>query len=424
MGFWNFAWKVLVGTAKVTAGAGKLGLKGTVKVAQTAYEHREQIAKAATVVADTTITVAAVAGYGTYKAAEATTKTAYKYRKEIGGTVHGAVVGTAGAVVDASGHLLDIESRVARVEAQSAEFHRRTEPLWKRLKSTDGRVTRRDVALDLLAVGGATLASYVDGTETPSESVQAAFEAAYPHLSKTESFVDVARRLDPDSLEGFVSAVKGKLFEIEYVDFLNDGNLPSGYTAELAESVTQAGWDIQVNGPDAAVVELIQAKATDSVSYVAEALRRYPNIDVITTSEVHAALVMQGYGERVADSGLSEASLQTAVESAVDGSTIQMDWMPSSVALALIAFSAYTREDLDAYAKSRNFGERASGSYLAYLAGGAVAVVTQTWWIGLISGVGTRFVIGSGRRKWDQKARLDLLIADNQRVLARLPRTE
>lgn len=58
------------------------------------------------------------------------------------------------------------------------------------------------------------------------------------------------------------------------------------------------------------------------------------------------------------------------MEGNVDSVTLTIDWVPSVVSLALIAFSAYNQEGLTEYQKSRDLGERASRSYLAYLAGG------------------------------------------------------
>ena len=51
-------------------------------------------------------------------------------------------------------------------------------------------------------------------------------------------------------LVGFVSGVKGKLFELQYVDYLNDGHLPDGFRAELAGNPTNPGWDIAIIGQD------------------------------------------------------------------------------------------------------------------------------------------------------------------------------
>ena len=110
----------------------------------------------------------------------------------------------------------------------------------------------------------------------------------------------------------------------------------------------------------------------------------------------------------------------TAVDGALDGATITMHWMPSAVSLALIAFSAYNEEGLSAYEKSRQFGERSTKSYLAYLAGGSLAVATNTWWIGVLGGMGSRFILGAGRQKRERLVRLQQLVNSNQVVLKQL----
>lgn len=221
-------------------------------------------------------------------------------------------------------------------------------------------------------------------------------------------------------MRGFVSGVKGKLFELRYVDHLNDGNLPKGFTAEIAQSPVNPGWDIAIMGPDGATKDTIQAKATESVAYVKEALKEHPQIDVVTTSEVYSQLLMQGLAEGVINSGVTEDGLGVIVEGSVDDVTMTIDWVPSVVPLALIAFSTYNEEALSEYEQSRRFGERASKSYLAYLAGGTIAVATQTWWIGVIGGMGSRMLLGAGRRKRNRLSHLTQLVKSNEQVLGRL----
>ena len=48
-----------------------------------------------------------------------------------------------------------------------------------------------------------------------------------------------------------------------------------------------------------------------------------------------------------------------------------MDWTPSVIAVALIAFSAYNEKGLSDYKKSKNFGERSVKAYLCFILGGA-----------------------------------------------------
>lgn len=115
-----------------------------------------------------------------------------------------------------------------------------------------------------------------------------AISRQYPNVD----IEDIAGR-SPESLQGFVNAVKGKYFELLAVERLNSGeslgelSLPSGTVARLADSPTQTGHDIEiVNEDDGSIVELLQLKATTSISYVREALEKYPDIRVATTSDI------------------------------------------------------------------------------------------------------------------------------------------
>jgi hypothetical protein len=97
--------------------------------------------------------------------------------------------------------------------------------------------------IDSVVIGGETLGTLLAASTIPNE-ITNAYKAADLNLSDSISFQDKVR----DSLTGFISGVKGKLFEQKYVEYLNDGNLPDGYSAILAESVTQPGWDIAIEG--------------------------------------------------------------------------------------------------------------------------------------------------------------------------------
>ncbi len=434
MGFWKGLVKIAVGTVKVTGsaalGVSKLVGKGAVVAGKAVYDHREELGQAAVKTARVAGKVAAGTGKVIYAGVAATTKAVYDHRQEIADGVKKTAAVTSGAAVGAtkavgetirntSAHFTtskeDVRKLVDKIQSQSAQYRQilDTAPAIARSKAT-----RKALYLDTLVVGGNTLASYIDGPVPPD--IEKAFSLQYPGLAENENFRDVVVRLNDDQLLGFVSGVKGKLFEIRYVDYLNDGHLPNGYQASLAGSATQPGWDIHVDGPDGHTLEVIQAKATDAVSYVKEALVRYPEIDVVTTSEVYSQLMMQGFSEQVIDSGISDADLTEMVEGATDGAIVHMSWMPSSLSMAIIAFSAYSQKDLNAYDKSKQFGQRAGKSYLAYLAGGALAVATHTWWIGVIGGMGSRFLMGSGSAKLRRFEALKELVKSNDKVLRRL----
>lgn len=366
MGILKLAGNLLAGTAKLAGKAtlltAKVTAKGVTATGKVIYEHREEIGNVAAKTAKVAGTTAAVIGYGGYKAGKWATVKIAEHRHEIGGAVHGAASGVGGALFDASGHAFagekNLRPLIERLASQSAEYRDKVGSLYRRMEHIPPRMKRRDVVLDSTFVAGETLANYSTLAADVPADVERAFQLAYPGLAAKTDFAETVRRMDDaDELQGLASGVKGKLFEIQYVEYLNDGHLPAGYTAALAKSATQTGWDIQILGPDGHLKEVIQAKATDSANYVQEALERYTHIDVVTTSEVHSQLVMQGFSEQVIDSGISESALQQMVEGAADGAAIHFTWMPSALSLALIAFSTYSQEGLNAYEKSRNFGK-------------------------------------------------------------------
>lgn len=272
---------------------------------------------------------------------------------------------------------------------------------------------------DTIFVGGESLAVLLAAGHIPQEVIQA-YEAAYPQMSQSISFKDKVLSLDEGSLPGFLSAVKGKLFEQQYVDYLNSGNLPDGFQATLASSANQPGWDIAVEGPDPEMASLIQAKATDSVSYVVAAMQQNPAIDVVTTDEVYSHLVLSGISEGIVNSGIANADLGASLEAAADGSALGFDFLPPWFTLAFIAFTSYKAESLSLYQKLELAGNRTGHAYLAYLIGGGVAAVTNTWWLGVIATVSSRYLSESGRRKAQLRQQFSNTYEANQRIIERL----
>ena len=327
-------------------------------------------------------------------------------------------IGTFNAAADVSAHIGNDEAvrkQAAILQSQSARYKALTDTLAKKLGSTP----KKAVLIDTTLVGGETLAHYI-GIGTVPPNIQQAYEMAYPGLAADHSFLAEIHRLDSTQLQGFVAGIKGKLFEIQYTDYLNDGNLPAGFHAEMAPSATNPGWDIAILGPDNAMRDAIQLKATDSASYVHDALDRHPNIDVVTTTEVHSHLMLMGTAEHVTDSHIANHALDAAVNGGIDQALGTMHWTPSVISLAIIAFSAYNSDGLTNYEKSKTFGERSAKSYLAYLAGGSIAVMTGTVWIGILGGIGSRFVLGSGRKKRERLDQMKTLIQTNELVINRM----
>lgn len=455
MGFWESTGEFLIGTAKLT---GKLGV-GTVKVtgkalngtAKFVANHQEQISSATKAVVgvsgmlvkETGSAVAAGASalaLGLHKAGSQSEGTAGKVLGHASGYAADAVgivgkltdgIGTmtqkaapaigAAAGSSVSGVLGTVAGAVDSVAITEGDFERLRQRLQRasfavrdkskrKLASIDlaQRERRKNDLLDLLVVGGITLGEIVrDPSKVPAD-VEKAFELAYPGLaSHGEIFSDVVQRLPAGDIVGLVNGVKGKLFEIELVDHMNAGNLPDGLHAELAGSATQPGYDIKILDADGHTVDVLQAKATESVAYVKDALERYPDIDVTTTTEVHAQLVALGATDHVTDGGVSEAVLQQNVEAAVGAGQHHLDagdLVPSSIGLAVIALSSFMDKSLSLEQKGAEFGDRAAKAGVTGAAAKAVLIATNTWWLGLAVGVSSRWLAtygGNKRQRYD-----------------------
>lgn len=343
----------------------------------------------------------------------------YDHREEIATGVKAAGKAAGASVKSAAETVYDAASVKLYDKEKIEEMKAKIEDQGQRYRTlVIERMDNRRM-VDSIAVGGDLLADIVRTGRIPLD-VQAAYGAAYPHLAAEKSFTEAVSGYDGQELTSFVSGVKGKLFEMKYVDYLNSGELPEGYAARLADSATQPGWDIAITGPDGHMAQVLQMKATDSVEYVRHALERYPDIDVVTTDEVYSHLVMNGAADHVANSGIADADLTDHVLDAVDGAQYQMDWTPPVVSLALITFTTYTLKDADLYEKASSFGDRAGKSYLCYLLGSAVLVCTQTWWLGLAAGIGTRFFVARGKRQRELYRELQRVSETNERLIARL----
>ncbi|WP_158934113.1 hypothetical protein [Burkholderia sp. S171] len=206
----------------------------------------------------------------------------------------------------AAGHVLvggaDFRELNARIFCQCEEYR----ALGQRAPVA-GQIADGSTFLDAVLAGGDARRAALEGFVPPD--VVDAYATQYP--GGTESFKEKVRHFSEEQIQGLVGGVKGKLFEIQYMGHLNSGVLPDGFHAVMAQSVTQPGWDIAIEGPNGDMVRLLQLKATDSVARVKQALMLHPEIDVVVPSELHAELVMRGYSEHIVDSGISHGDLVT-----------------------------------------------------------------------------------------------------------------
>lgn len=116
--------------------------------------------------------------------------------------------------------------------------------------------------------------------------------------------------LSPEQLRGVASNIKGIYHELLYVHGVNaEGGEVS---AEIFGSTNHPGADVQFF-VDGEVIREVQLKAVASVAPIREHLSRYPEIDVLATTEVADKI------DGVASTGLSNERLTENVEQVFSG---------------------------------------------------------------------------------------------------------
>jgi hypothetical protein len=122
--------------------------------------------------------------------------------------------------------------------------------------------------------------------------------------SSNDEIYDYFQEIELESLSHHVSHIKGILFEQEYVQKLD----MEGIDAEMFEATNHPLTDIAIfeNGE---IVNELQLKATESVSYINATLAENPDIMIVATTEVANAID----SDMVIDSGISEAVLEDTI---------------------------------------------------------------------------------------------------------------
>ena len=149
-----------------------------------------------------------------------------------------------------------------------------------------------------------------------------AFQLAFPNMT-----IDQLGGYDPSALPGIANAWKGKYFEVELRDRLNRGewvgeiHLGPGQKVELASDLSQPGWDLQILNADGSVDAILQAKATESISYIRKALEKYPEIEIVATEEAAREWTDQIINSQISDEELEKtimAPMEELQDSAIE----------------------------------------------------------------------------------------------------------
>jgi hypothetical protein len=120
-----------------------------------------------------------------------------------------------------------------------------------------------------------------------------------------EEIFDYFQNINADSMQGHINNIKGILFEQEYVESLEE----IGIHASIFEETNHPITDISIFDDNGDVINELQLKATESVSYINEALAENPDVAIVATSEIANEIG----SDMVIDSGISEALLEDSI---------------------------------------------------------------------------------------------------------------
>lgn len=277
---------------------------------------------------------------------------------------------------------------------------------------------KADTLLDSLtaAIGISTI---VNSGSVDFDAITPQMEEAF-NLSFPNKTLQDLEGLEPEQLQGIISNWKGKLFEVQVRDQLNNGEiigdvmLDEGQYAQLAESVNQPGWDLQILNADGTVDELLQLKATESISYINQALEKYPDIDVLATSEI------ADLSQTVHDSGISNESLNESLSSVIDSNEDFLDMILPGLPFLIITVSEgrkvfVKKSDWDQ--AIQNMTSRGIKTGLAMGIGWLAFDFTGLSWVG--AGTAALFRLGIARLERSEKIAvlIPLVQKQNQEIL-------
>ncbi len=221
---------------------------------------------------------------------------------------------------------------------------------------------RRSAAVAIAITIGQLIAGRRSGWTADQELVLDALRRSTGALASAseEELADYLATLSPQQMQGVVSNVKGIFHEVLVAAAENaDGD---NVQAVSFEATNHPGADLEFV-MDGEIVGSVQLKAVQSPSAIVEHFERYPDVDVLATSEV-TALLQGRFGDRLASSQFSNEELTETTRAALEdligedlGDFIQDGLMTSALlggalqARALLSGQALKPEQLRSYAE-------------------------------------------------------------------------
>lgn len=143
-----------------------------------------------------------------------------------------------------------------------------------------------------------------------NNEVYEAVQRGYTELESASpaEIIDYFSSLEPESITGHISNIKGIFFEQVYLDTLSQ----QGIDAAVFDATNHPVSDIAIYD-DGDIVNELQLKATDSAAYIAATIDEHPELDIVVTSEVASDF---SSGE-IINSEIENAALEDAVGEAI-----------------------------------------------------------------------------------------------------------
>jgi hypothetical protein len=349
----------------------------------------------------------AIAGVAA-EAAQAVARNSDEVGAAVSGIANGAAEVATGVYSSAAVTDRDLQKVSSELQTLADRFPERFADWRAAARAKVPQLGKREAVAEVLTIGGFSLSALALAEAVP-ERVQRAYELAYPGDSQLMRLSEKIASLDSaQALTGLRSAVQGKLVEVEYMNWLNDGNLPEGHIAELAASANNPGWDIQVVDSDGVVLQLLNPKDTPELSYVLEGINKYADVDFVTWPSVHAELALRGYAEQASALPLDQLDIQASVDSAFEALDVSDVLAGGLFGIAAAALFAFSRQGASSIERAHGFGEQLGRSKVAAAAGIGATSLTGVGAVGVAAIVGTRLLGQWGTVK---RRKLDALIA-------------
>jgi len=241
---------------------------------------------------------------------------------------------------------------------------------------------------DYYVVSGFSIPSMIQNRLTDPD-LELAYQYQFPSKANEIRLTEAWQSFDsPEEILGFNNALKGKLFEVKYLDHISK-TLEPGYTAKLADSPTQKGFDIEIYNSYGQIDQQLQLKASTSASYIKDALNQYPEIDVVTLEDLDGQMLLANYSDRIISSKISHDDLLSSMGSSVESS---LDYLPL-LGISLVAFSAYTQKEASEFQKTVKFVERITDYAVN------AAILASTGFIGIPIVFLKQHLLKSGEKK-------------------------